>query len=204
MACRRVCGGRWVVTHATGRVCRGSADNPLTSSRTIFRTAARATSRLGQMTRGFKQSGCLPFWQDPGPFAKNLAVPGQPFGQGDFKVGPEVAPGIYSSPGAPTANPKRGCFWARPSGFGGTLAEVIQNSVSTSGTQTVTIDASDVGFTSDNCGTWTKIGSARASVICGRCRHRVSGVAKGHRGFGDRSGFWDFRGTGSGWKARRW
>ncbi len=35
---------------------------------------------------------------------------------------------------------------------------MIQNDASTGGAQTVTIDASDMGFTSDNCGTWTKVG----------------------------------------------
>jgi hypothetical protein len=107
---------------------------------------------------GFKQSGCLPFWQEPGPWARPLATPGEPFGQGDFKVGYEVAPGTYQSPGADPAHPKSVCYWARLSGFSGTLGDVIENKVSTGGAETVTIDAGDVGFTSDNCGTWTKIG----------------------------------------------
>jgi hypothetical protein len=114
--------------------------------------------RISPNDAGFKQSGCLPFWQDPGPYAKPLSTPGRPFGPGDYKVGYEVAPGTYTSPGAPNANPKRACYWARLSGFGGTLTEVIQNDVSTGGAQTVTIDATDTGFTSDNCGTWTRVG----------------------------------------------
>ena len=128
------------------------------SSRTTSPTAALGYVQIGVNDAGFKQTGCLPFWQDPGPYAKPLATPGQPFAAGDYKVGVEIAPGTYTSPGAPTANPKRACFWARLSGFGGTLADVMQNNVSTSGAQSVTIDATDVGFTSDNCGTWTKVG----------------------------------------------
>ena len=107
---------------------------------------------------GFKQSGCLPFWQEPGPFARPLAKPGQPFGAGDYKVGYEIAPGVYQSPGADPAYPKRVRYWARLSGFTGTLGDIIQSKTSTSGAETVTINAGDAGFTSDNCGTWTKIG----------------------------------------------
>ncbi len=107
---------------------------------------------------GFKQTGCLTFWQEPGPWAQPLATPGQPFGAGDFMIDYEVAPGVYQAPGADPATPKRVCYWARLSGFTGTLGDIIQNKVSTSGSETVTIDPGDTGFTSDNCGTWTKIG----------------------------------------------
>jgi hypothetical protein len=107
---------------------------------------------------GFEQSGCLPFWQEPGAFARPLATPGQPFGPGDFKVGYEVTPGVYRSPGADPARPKSVCYWARLSGFTGGLGDVIENKVSTGGEETVTITAGDTGFTSDNCGVWTRIG----------------------------------------------
>jgi hypothetical protein len=107
---------------------------------------------------GFEQRGCLPFWQEPGHFAKPLATPGQPFGPGDFKVGYELAPGVYTSPGASSVKPKAACYWARLTGFGGTVGEITQSSVTTGGSQTATIESGDTGFTSDNCGTWTKVG----------------------------------------------
>ncbi len=107
---------------------------------------------------GFRQTGCYAFWQEPGPYARPLATPGQPFGPGDFAVSYELAPGVYRSPGADPAFPNRLCYWARLSGFGGTAGEVLASNVSTGGEQTVTIESGDRGFTSDNCGTWTKIG----------------------------------------------
>ena len=102
---------------------------------------------------GFETSGCFPFWQvapvNPtgGPF---MAVPGQPFNEGDYLVNAEVAPGTYSSPGG------SGCYWARLSNFSG-KDNIIANEFSFSGAQAVTISPTDYGFTSSDCGTWTKI-----------------------------------------------
>ena len=72
---------------------------------------------------GLVTSGCGNWWQQvpAGRFAEWLVVPGDPFPEGDFAVGPEVAPGTYQSTGA------RGtCYWARLSGFRGTAREVIE------------------------------------------------------------------------------
>ena len=71
----------------------------------------------------FENRGCLTFWQEPGPWAKQLTTPGEPFGQGDFKVGYEIAPGTYTAPGGnPEASPPgRDCKWARLNSFDGAL-----------------------------------------------------------------------------------
>src|SRR5205823_4675546 len=58
---------------------------------------------------------CLPFWQQPGPFARALVQPGAPFGDGDFLVGYEVGPGEYRA----TAPPGQRCSWAVVRGFHG-------------------------------------------------------------------------------------
>jgi hypothetical protein len=108
--------------------------------------------------KGFKQTGCLPFWQEPGPFARPLVSAGQPFGPGDYAVNYEIVPGVYQSPGADVTRPNRQCYWARLRGFGGTAGDVLQSDLSSGGAQTVTIEAGDRGFTSNNCGTWTKTG----------------------------------------------
>jgi hypothetical protein len=70
---------------------------------------------------------------------------------GVWKVGSEMAAGTWSSPGSSS------CYWARLSGFGGTLDEIIANDLSTSDSVIVTVSSSDVGFTTTRCGTWTKI-----------------------------------------------
>jgi hypothetical protein len=78
--------------------------------------------------------------------------PSQPFGAGDWIVGTEIAPGLWRN-----SDSSGSCYWARFSGFGGTLNEIIANYFGSS-IQTVQIKPGDVGFTSDRCGTWTKVG----------------------------------------------
>ncbi|MFQ5516564.1 MAG: S8 family serine peptidase [Acidimicrobiia bacterium] len=75
-----------------------------------------------------------------------------PFGGGAFFVGSEVAPGLWRN-----SDSAAGCYWERVSGFSGVLADIITNQFS-SVIQTVTVDATDYGFFSEDCGTWTKIG----------------------------------------------
>jgi len=67
--------------------------------------------------------------------------------EGTSVVGSTVQAGTYSSTGAD-------CYWARLSGFGGTLDEIIANG---NGPSIVAIAPTDIGFHSERCG-WTKIG----------------------------------------------
>ena len=72
------------------------------------------------------------------------------FGDGSYRVGTDIAPGTYrSSSTAPD------CYWKRMSNFTGT-DDIIANYLSNSPT-TVTILATDVGFQTRRCGTWTKV-----------------------------------------------
>jgi len=71
------------------------------------------------------------------------------FGQGTFIVGTDMVPGTYrSSKGA-------NCYWERLSNFSGQLSGIIANNFG--GKAVVTIKATDKGFHSDRCGTWTKV-----------------------------------------------
>ncbi len=72
------------------------------------------------------------------------------FGDSDWVVGEEIASGTYR-----TREASPGCYWARLSGFSGELGEIIANE-NASGPTVVTIAAKDKGFTSNDCGTWTK------------------------------------------------
>ena len=69
---------------------------------------------------------------------------------GKWVVGEEVPVGTYASPGGEL------CYWARLSGFGGTLDEIITNEVG-AGRQIVAISSSDEGFETSGCGEWTLI-----------------------------------------------
>ena len=71
------------------------------------------------------------------------------FGDGAFIVGTGVKPGTYRTR---VASP--GCYWDRLSVFGGTPFNIFSNGGS-DGPELVTISASDKGFISRGCGTWT-------------------------------------------------
>ncbi len=71
------------------------------------------------------------------------------FGGGDQVVGADVQPGTYRTRSAASF-----CYWERVSGFGGSFDEIIANGTG-SGYFVVTIAASDVGFSSSGCGTWS-------------------------------------------------
>ena len=93
---------------------------------------------------GFTSGGCNR-WM---PIADALTTPS---GDGTWVVGNEFAPGTYSAPGSDF------CSWKRLSGFSGDFDDIIAIDVG-SGRQVVTIEETDVGFTSSGCGQWEKIG----------------------------------------------
>jgi hypothetical protein len=99
---------------------------------------------------GFETDGCVPWWKEPGPFSRPLARRNQPFGPGDYKLGFEIASGHYASNGGPD------CYWERLAGFHGTLDDIIANHIG-GGYQVVTLELTDVGFSSDGCGNWYKL-----------------------------------------------
>jgi hypothetical protein len=72
------------------------------------------------------------------------------FGDGTWRVGAEVAPGTYRAPGGGS------CYWARLRNFTGGLNSIIANG-GFSKNQTVTIQSSDTGFETRDCGTWERI-----------------------------------------------
>jgi hypothetical protein len=90
---------------------------------------------------GFETSGCE--WS-----ADMSAVigPGDEIPDGFFVVGKDIKPGTYRTTGS--------CYWARLSGFGGELDDIIANDNS-SGTAIVDIARGDVGFESNGCGGWS-------------------------------------------------
>jgi hypothetical protein len=79
--------------------------------------------------------------------------PATAFTDGTYRVGTDIQAGTYQS----TATTPDACYWARLSGFGGTLDEIIGNYSGSSPT-IVTIEPSDAGFSSSDCGGWAKIG----------------------------------------------
>lgn len=72
------------------------------------------------------------------------------FSDGTFEVGKDIQPGTYRTR---VASPN--CYYARLKGFGGTTDDIVAND-NTDTPAIVTISATDKGFQSNNCGTWTK------------------------------------------------
>lgn len=99
----------------------------------------------------------------PGPTAPGgslaIATPvptvaARTFGDGEHHVGTDIVAGTYRAIKAPSSNVDDFCSWERVSGFGGSEAELIGNSAGV-GPRVASVAASDAGFISENCGTWT-------------------------------------------------
>lgn len=75
------------------------------------------------------------------------AAPATSFGDGQYRVGIDIYPGIYHT------DDTEACYWERQSGLTGEFDDIIANDFS-SGPQTVQIMPGDVGFESSRCGTW--------------------------------------------------
>ena len=84
----------------------------------------------------------------PTPTNTPIPKPWTQFGDGTWIAGADIVPGVYSAPGG------SGCYWERLSGFSGGFGDIIANDSSSGGRQIVTIDASDAGFSTNNCGEW--------------------------------------------------
>jgi hypothetical protein len=95
------------------------------------------------LTRAF---GFTPIVPPPPTTTTTLPLPVS-FGNGIWKVGIDIPAGTYRNTGTSA------CYWARLSGFGGTLGEIISNSFDDV-PNIVTIAATDKGFESNRCGTW--------------------------------------------------
>jgi hypothetical protein len=96
--------------------------------------------------KGFNTGGCGR-WM---PVA-NVLTPQTVIPDGTWLVSDEVSPGTYSAPGSDE------CYWERLSGFSGELDDIIANDFG-SGKQLVTIESTDAGFHTANCGEWTQTG----------------------------------------------
>jgi hypothetical protein len=97
--------------------------------------------------KGFQTQGCGKWYAQLTQVTSSKTT----FGDGMLIVGTDVAPGTYKNSGA---KDDYSCYWARLSGFSGTIDDIIANGVNKS--NIVTIAPSDKGFSSAGCGTWTK------------------------------------------------
>ena len=97
--------------------------------------------------KGFDSTRCSTWTLDLSPIT---ASPTDPFGDGMYFVGKDIAPGTWQSSGGDA------CYWERLTGFSGQLRDIKANDL-LSGATVVEINAGDQGFYSHDCGTWTKL-----------------------------------------------
>ena len=98
----------------------------------------------------FSTSGCGTWTNDLAP----VVTPGQPFGDGTYFVGSEVAPGRYQ------ASDPASCHWIRLTAFGefSRSGGAMQVRYGRGGGPGIAdIAATDAGFYSRTCGTWTRV-----------------------------------------------
>ena len=113
-------------------------------------TFARDIVTIEPSDVGFSAERCGTWTSDLSPVTNGRT---EPFGDGTYIVGVDIAAGTWRN-----NDSSGGCYWERLEGFGGRLADIIENEF-TYATQIVTIQSSDRGFTSKDCGTWTYVSS---------------------------------------------
>ena len=96
--------------------------------------------------KGFESRNCGTWTKDLSQITTSMTT----FPDGMYIIGVDIKPGTYKSSG------NQGCYYARLSNFTGSLDSIIAND-NTDNPAIVTISASDKGFQSTHCGTWTHI-----------------------------------------------
>jgi hypothetical protein len=142
--------GRYIATGTAGcywerlRGFSGSLSDIIAND---FNAEGRVIVDIAGSDAAFSSSSCGT-WSPWGPLPSPVAS----FGSGKFVVGQEIVAGRYQS-NAVASN----CYWERLRGFGGSFNEIITNHFGTS-PAIVDISSSDVGFHTENCGAWIKVG----------------------------------------------
>ena len=117
------------------------------------------TVDIAESDEGFHSEDCGTWTADLAP----AATPGDPFGDGEWIVGLDIAPGRYRA-----HSPSDSCRWNRLGGFGGHSflphetdawgrIEAIERWYDLDDPGEVAIASYDVGFESRDCGTWTPV-----------------------------------------------
>lgn len=108
-------------------------------------TDAPAIVTIAPTDKGFESQNCGTWTKD----LSQITTTKTSFNDGIYIIGTDITPGTYKNTGS------SGCYYARLSGFGGTIDNIVTNNNVDTAT-IVTIAPSDKGFDSQNCGTWTK------------------------------------------------
>lgn len=124
-----------------------TGDNPAAINLTVTSIDATAQANLSSVPTDAPTTPVTPTTPTATPTpAPTFAS----FDDGTYQIGIDIQPGTYRTR---TGSPN--CYYQRLKGFSGTFDDIIANN-STDAPAIVTIAATDKGFESENCGTWTK------------------------------------------------
>jgi hypothetical protein len=140
----------------------GSNNSPYPSLCTWTRYGLFGLVEASDITRGgpmyaevkdtdtsFSTGGCQVWVQADGALDTKYPATSQgQFGDGQYRIGVEVPPGVYSS------NQPDHCSWEVVSRFDGEGSSVVEHGLGGA----VTIPTGYLGFSSQGCGIWTKVG----------------------------------------------
>ena len=112
-----------------------------------FRAGEGSVVDIEPSDAGFRSRGCG-MWSD---VLTPIATPGEPFSDGIYLVGIDIAPGRYRAVGI-----SESCLWYRRASFGGMHSDGYESPLGYGRESVVDIAATDAGFESSGCGTWTR------------------------------------------------
>ena len=119
----------------------GALDEIIANDNTDF----PAIVTIAATDKGFKSQDCGTWTQDVSQITKSTTT----FPDGMYIVGTDIQAGTYKNSG------QSGCYYSRLSNFSDAGIDGIISNDNTDTTAIVTISATDAGFKSSNCGTWT-------------------------------------------------
>jgi len=93
------------------------------------------------------------------------------FGDGFWIVGVDIMPGLYQTTDDVS-------YYARLSGFGGQLGDIIANEAGASGRSTIEIKATDVGFQTQGGATWSRVDTSPTLVRSATWGHVKSQLSR--------------------------
>lgn len=109
-------------------------------------TNSPAIVTIDASDKWFISKNCGVWTQDLSKITRNI----NSFSDGTFIIGTDISSWTYQSSGG------NGCYYVRMKNFLGNINSIISNEF-TNEPSIVTIDVTDAGFKSNNCGTWKKI-----------------------------------------------
>ena len=110
-------------------------------------TDAPTVITVASTDKGFFTEDCGTWTQD----LSQVTTSQTSFGDGVFIVGTDLLPGTYRN-----SDSSNYCYYKRLKGFNGESSDTIASGL-TQSLAIVTISATDKGFSSEDCGTWTKM-----------------------------------------------